>query len=64
MKTGVSYRKGLAVYFLMVYGWVLISLHLLERVCKAASAALWTLMQGSFRSAWGPEMERIAMSSE
>lgn len=39
---------------------MLISLHLLRRVCKAASAALWTLMQGSCRSSWSPEMERMA----
>lgn len=64
MKTGVSYRKSLVVYFLMAYGRMLMSLHLLKRVCKAASAALWTLIQGSCRSAWSPEMERIAMSSD
>lgn len=54
---------GTAVYFLMVYGRMFISLHLLRRVCKVASAALWTLIQGSCRSAWSPEMERIAESS-
>lgn len=55
---------GTAVYFLMVYGRMFISLHLLRRVCKVASAALWTLIQGSCRSAWSPEMERIAESGE
>lgn len=64
MKTGLSYRKSLAVYFLMVYRWTLISLHLLRRVCVAASAALWTLIQGSCRSAWSSEMGRRAMSTE
>lgn len=64
MKTGVSCRKSPAVYFLVVYRRMLISLHLLRSVCKAASAALWTLIQGSCRSAWSPETERIAKFSE
>lgn len=53
---------GTAVYFLMVYGRRFISLHLLRRVCNVASAALWTLIQGSCRSAWSPEMGRTAES--
>lgn len=64
MKTGVSCRKSLAVYFLVVYRRTLSSLHLLRRVCKAASAALWTLTQGSCRSAWSPAAESIAEFSE
>lgn len=64
MKTGVSCRKSLAVYFLAVYRRTLSSLHLLSRVCKAASAALWTLTQGSCRSAWSPAAESIAEFSE
>lgn len=56
-KTGAGFRKSLAVYFLMVYSGMLVSLHLLRRVCKAASEALWTLMQGSCRRAWSPEMK-------
>lgn len=64
MKTGVSCRKSLAVYFLVVYRRMVISLHLLKSVCKAASAALWTLIQGSCRSAWSPETERITKFSE